>query len=119
MKLLTVQIAPFSNEYAKKTICVHTAPAKTVLLNPVSKQRLLLMAFKRAPIAALNSIFINSLLAKECEAFSNFPFSGVRTEKTHRFQIYVFSLAFSKSSVFTAEQCERKTKSEKFYSVFI
>ena len=28
-------------------------------------------------------------------------------------------LAFSNSSVFTAEQCERKATTEKFYSVFI
>ena len=31
------------------------------------------------------------------------------------FQIYSFSLAFSNSSVFTAEQCERKAETEKFY----
>ena len=32
------------------------------------------------------------------------------------FQFYAFSIAFSNSSVFTAEQCERKAKTEKFYS---
>ena len=30
--------------------------------------------------------------------------------KTHRFQIYAFSIALSKSSVFKAEQCARKAK---------
>ena len=38
--------------------------------------------------------------------------------KTQRFQIYAFSFVFWKNSVFTAEQCERKVKTETFYSVF-
>ena len=39
--------------------------------------------------------------------------------KTHRFQIYAFLLASSRSSVSTAEQCERKAKTDKFCFVFI
>ena len=54
---------------------------------------------------------------------SDVSFFGVHTENgsfsKRSFQIYAFSLAFSKSPVFTAEQCERKAKAEKFYSVFI
>ena len=34
--------------------------------------------------------------------------------KTRCFQIHAFSLAFSKKSVFTVEQCERKAKTDKF-----
>ena len=67
---------------------------------------------------SLNAIVINSLLKKECEAFSNVPFLAL-TLKTDRVQVYALSLAFSMSSVFTAEQCERKAKTEKFYSVAV
>ena len=94
-----------------KTIGVQIAPSsKTVLLFPFSKQCLLLKVVIKLPMATLNVIVINSLLTKECVAFSNVSVFGVHL-KTDRFQnarcqIYAFSLAFSKSSVFTAEQCE-------------
>ena len=91
-----------------------------MLLIPVSKQSLLLITVNRAPIATLNAIVIKSILAKECAAFSNVSVFGVHTEngsfskRTVFNQIYAFSLVLSKSSVFTAEQCERKAKTEKF-----
>ena len=89
-----------------------------MLLIPSSKQFLLLIAVNKAPIATLNGIVIESLLTKECAAFSNVSVFGVHTENGSFFQIHAFSLAFSKSPVFTAEQCAQ-CKTEKFYSVFI
>ena len=73
---------------------------------------------------SLNAIIIKSLLTKECEAFSNVSVFSIHTEngsfsKRTVFQIYAFSSAFLNSSVFTAEQCERKAKTEKFYPGFI
>ena len=63
---------------------------------------------------------------KECAAFSTVSVFGFHTDtengsfsKRTVFKFYVFSLAFSKRPVFTAEQCESKAKTEKFYSVFI
>ena len=85
-----------------------------MLLIPFSKQSLLLIAVNKAPIATLNGIVIESLLTKECAAFSDVSVFGVRTENGSFFQIYAFSLAFSKSPVFTAEQCERKAKRRSF-----
>ena len=52
-----------------KTIGIHIAPAK-----------LLLIVVIKAPMATLNAIVINSLLTKECAAFSNFSVFGVHTE---------------------------------------
>ena len=63
-----------------KTIVVHTAPAKTMWLIPFSKQCLLLAAVEKAPIASLDAIVMNSLSAKECEAFSNISVFGIHTE---------------------------------------
>ena len=140
-----------------KTIGFRTS--KALLSIPFSRQSLLLIAVKKAPIATLNTIVINSLLkglfhpaflsrvisslafvvaifmahqngdnkgetkrrhvkgmldetdplTKEREAFSNVSVFGVHTENG----------SFSKCTVFTAEQCERKAKTDKFYSVFI
>ena len=52
-----------------------------------------------------------------------YPFLAF-TSKTDHFQNASFSnlslfISVSKRPVFTAEQCERKVKTEKFYSVFI
>ena len=75
----------------------------------------MLIAVNKVPIATLNAIVINNLVTKECEAFSNVSVFGVHTENG----------SFSKCTVFkfirfhSAEQCERKAKTEKFYSVFI
>ena len=87
------------------------------VVNPLFKATPLLAAVKEAPITSLSAIVINSLSKKECEAFSNVSAFGVHTENgsfSQRtvFKFYAFSLAFSKSSVFTAEQCERKAKME-------
>ena len=106
MKSLPVHITPFPNRYAMKTKGVHIAPAI-----------LLLISVKKGPIATLNSIVINSLLAKECEAFSNALVVGIYTENGSFRN--AFPLVFSKSSVFISEQCERRAKTKKFYSAFI
>ena len=45
---------------------------------------------KKAPIATLNTIVINSRLTKECAAFSNVSVFGVQTETDH-FQNASFS----------------------------
>ena len=86
-------------EYDRRSHC----SSKMVLLIPFSKQSLLLVAFNRAPIVTLNQ-----------EAFSNVSILAftLRTDRlqTHRFQIYAFSLAFSKSSVLIAEQREHAIK---------
>ena len=58
------------------------------------------------------------MYTQECEALSNVSIYVVQIE-AHRFQLYAFSLAFSKSSVFTAGRYERKTKMVEFSSVFI
>ena len=81
MKTLPVHIAPFSNEneYAMKTIGVLIAPEYDVF-NPLFKIKPLLVAVKNAPIASMHTIVINSLLTKECEAFSNVSVFGVHTE---------------------------------------
>ena len=62
--------------------------SQTVLLIPFSRQSLLLIVFKEAGIATLNTIVINSILTKECESFGNVSVFGVRTFtlKTDRFQ---------------------------------
>ena len=56
-------------------------------------------------------------------AFSKVSVFDVHTAfcvfKSLRFQKYPFSSAFSKVSVFIAEQCERKAKTDTFVSVFI
>ena len=82
--------------------------SKTVLSIPSSKQCLLLAAVKKVPIASLNSIMPFYSIAFQQRNVKRFQMSLflVFTLKTHRFQIYGFSLAFSKSSVFTADQCE-------------
>ena len=49
----------------------------------------------------------------KCLRFLRSPLKRI-VFKTHRFHIYALSLAFSKSSVFTAEQCERKAKTDTF-----
>ena len=117
MKTLPVHIAPFSNKYTMKTIGV------PVSLIPFSKQSLLLIAVKKAPIATLNATVVNSPLTKECEAFSCVSIFGVHTENgsfsRRTFSNLCVSLAFLKSSAFIEEQCERKAKTEKFCSVFI
>ena len=51
-----------------------------MLLIPFSKQSLLLIAVKKVPIATLNAIVINSLLARACEAFLNVTIFGDHTE---------------------------------------
>ena len=78
----------------------------------------MLIAVIKAPIVTFNATVIKSLLTKDVQRFQMSPFL-VFTLKMHRLQIYAFSLSFSKSPVFIAEQCERKAKAEKFYSVFI
>ena len=79
MENFSVHIVQFSNKYAMKTIGVHIS-SKTVLIIPFSKQSLLLIAVKKAPIVTLNAIVINSQVRKECEAFSNVSVFGVHTE---------------------------------------
>ena len=75
-------------------------------------------------IGDLNAIVINSLLTKEyVQRFQMSPFLA-STLKTDRFQNAPFSnlcvfISVFESSVFTAEQCERKAKTEKFCSVFM
>ena len=49
-------------------------------VNPLFITKPLLGAVKKAPITSLNAIVINSLLTKECEAFSNVSVFGVHTE---------------------------------------
>ena len=95
-----------------------------MLFIPLPKQSLLLVAVKKAPIANLNVFVINSLLTKDCEAFSRVSVPNVHTHngsfQNTPFQFYAFSLAFSNSSVLTAtKQCERKAKTDKFCSIFI
>ena len=82
MKTLPIHIAPFSNEYIpyqydRRSHC----SSKTV--NPLFKTKRLLVAFQSEPLTSLNAIVrivINSLLTKECEAFSNVSVFGVHTE---------------------------------------
>ena len=50
------------------------------VVNPFFKTMPLLAAVKKAPIASLNAIVMNSLSTKECEAFSNVSIFGVHTE---------------------------------------
>ena len=100
-----------------------------VSLIPFSKQCLLLGAVKKAPIASLNAIVINSLSTKELKHSQMSPFL-VFTLKTDRFQnapfstLCVFVSVFEKRSSVNArpkrksfapfhmktEQCERGLK---------
>ena len=84
MKTLPVHIARFQINTAS------TLLQQNGFVNPFSKQSLLLIGVKTAPIATLNAIVIKSLLAKECEAFSNVSVFGVHTENG----------SFSKRTVF-------------------
>ena len=79
MKTLPVRIAPFSNKYAMKTIGVHVAPAKLCCYSLFKTMPLLIVVIK-APMVTLNAIVINSLLTKECAAFSEVSAFGVHTE---------------------------------------
>ena len=68
------------------------APANHVV-NPFFKTMpfcLLLIAVIKVPMATLNTIVINSILTKECGAFSNVSVFGVHTENG----------SFSKRTVF-------------------
>ena len=70
-------------------------------------------------MGSLNGIVINSLLIKECTVFSDVSGLGVCTE-SDRFQnaplshLCIFVRVFLKGSIFTVEQCERKTKQRSF-----
>ena len=71
----------------------------------------------------LSDIVINSILTKECKAFQMSPFL-MFTLKTDRFQKAPFSnlcifISIFEKLRFHAEQCERKAKTDNFYSVFI
>ena len=71
MKMLSVHISPFSNEYAMKTIGVHTAPANDVG-NPLLKTMPFVSSCQESAIREFechNAIVFNSLSTKECEAF--------------------------------------------------
>ena len=52
----------------------------------------LLVAVKKAPIASLNAIVINSLATKECDSFSNVSVFGVQTENGSFSKRTVFNL---------------------------
>ena len=99
-------------------------PSKTMLLIPFSKQKPFVNSCQQGANRDLNAIIvIKGLLAKECAAFSNVSIFGLHTENGS-FQnapfsnLSVFISVFEKNPVFTAEQCERKAKTDNFYSVF-
>ena len=92
MKTPSVHIAPFSNEYAMKTMGVHVAPANDVD-NPFFKTMSLLAAVKRVPIASLNAIMPLYLIGFQQRNVKHFQISPflVLTLKTDRFQNAPFS----------------------------
>ena len=94
IKALPIHIAPFSNRYGMKTIGVHIAPAKLVVI----------LLFKTMPFViscqkGANRDFEwhcnNSLLTKEYEAFSNVSVFVVHTENG----------SFSERTVFKFMRC--------------
>ena len=89
MKTLPVHIAQFSSKYAMKMIGIHIAPAKLCCYSLLLIMPLLIVVIK-AQMATLSAIVINSLLAKECAAFSNLSVLAL-TLKTDRFQNAPFS----------------------------
>ena len=108
----------------KNFVCIAGCEIKKLAKKFVAwAEQIGIKVMRSAPILTLNAIVINSLLTEEYQAFLSVSVSGVHTEngsfsKRAVFKFYAFSLAFLKSSVFTAAQCERKAKTDKFCSVF-
>ena len=84
MNTLPVHTAPFLKKYDMNRTGVHFAPAIRCCLSPFKTQSFV-MVVKKAPIASLNSIVINSISAKETEGISIFSVFGAHNEK-NRFQ---------------------------------
>ena len=88
-----------ANEGAMKMIGAHIAPARACC-SPPFQNKSFFASVKKASVATLNTIVINSILTKQCDAFSNVSVFGLKMDC---FQSTLFSnsclfIVFSKSS---------------------
>ena len=65
-------------------------------VSPLFKTKILLEAVKKVLITSSNAIIINSVLTRECDAFSNVPVFGVHTENGSFSDLCIFISDFEK-----------------------